>query len=230
MIGQQLHPFYASVAGQLFRQSPELVRIQGIAGHQHMPDPYLLAGLFAVIQSGKGVFVGFSGQRPAILRVNVLDVQQKHVRQINGMPGLGQGNGAAGVNGGVEALLPAKRQQILTECRLHQRLSAGKGHASPQQKAALTADLLHYLGRRHAQSLLLLPGIWIVTVQAPEGTAGQKYHKADAGAVHCAEAFQGMQIAGGHGDSSFRDYIRVWKVRWITSSCCSRVSLMKLTA
>ena len=77
---------------------------------------------------------------------------------------------------------------------------------------------------REGKFLWQYPCIRIVAVAAAHETALHEYHEADTGTVYGAEGIDGMNITGMHR------YSTSWQVRAITSSCCSLVRLINLTA
>lgn len=79
-------------------------------------------------------------------------------------------------------------------------------------------------GVREGKSLWQYPCIRIVAVAAAHETTLHEYHEADTGTVYGAEGIDGMNITGMHR------YSTSWQVRAITSSCCSLVRLINLTA
>ena len=119
---------------------------------------------------------------------------------------------------------PAAPEQRAGERRLHQRFAAGDGDAASQaQKAGQRFDLGHGLVDRDRPAVMQLPGVRVMTVQAAELAAGQEEDQPDARPVSRRATLYRMQVAT-------VAHIAPWKVRLITSSCCSRVSLMKFTA
>ena len=61
-----------------------------------------------------------------------------------------------------------------------------------------------------------VPGLWVVAVDAAQGAALEKDHIPQPGAVYRAQGLEGADPAL-HRDT--------WKVREMTSRCCSRESL-----
>ena len=118
-------------------------------------------------------------------------------------------------------------EQVGQKLGLQKRLAARNRNSAAAIELVVTLDLIHEVLDGHHRAAVDRPGIGIVAVEAPHGTALEKHHIADSGAIHRAKALKGMDAS-----SQFRhgDHILSWKVREMTSSCWARVSLIKLTA
>ena len=75
--------------------------------------------------------------------------------------------------------------------------------------------------RRGGGAALTGPGVRVVTATAPQMTPLQKRHKPHAGSIYSTQGLDGVNPA---------HHKAWWKVRLMTSRCCSRDSLQKLTA
>ena len=165
------------------------------------------------------------------LRVDVLDVQQDQIRHFHQFIQLvviarlarAVGN-AGGIQAGVDVLLPGQGKQLQHKIDLHQGLAAGDGDAALAVKSRVALVFPDQGLGRADRAGVHLPGIRVVAVLAAHGTALQEYHKPHAGSIHSAEALSGMD------KSVHSNQICSWKVREITSSCCSLVSFTKFTA
>ena len=199
---------------------------QGEPRDHDMADPDRFSMLFAVIKRGERVPVGVSGQIAAERIVQSLDVQQEHVGKVDDGSRTGKRIGTRGVDCRVQIFRTAAEEDVGSELRLGQRFSARKGHPAAQEIAA-GYDFFHDLAGSDGASVAEFPGIGIVAIPAPQRTALKKNDEAHPRSVKRTETFIRMNASG---DAVFHDQNRLWKVLLTTSSCCSRVSLMKLTA
>ena len=172
-----------------------LVLVIGDARDDHMAHPHRHALLIQVLRKREDALVGMPGQRLMRVGVDMLDVQHHKIGQahepvqllIVRALALAVGD-AGGVNAGVNPLLFAQREQREHEVNLQKRLAAGDGDAAVFVKRPVALQLGDNLLRGHLRALAHLPGIRVVAVLAAHGTALRKDHKAQARAVHRAEA------------------------------------------
>ena len=120
---------------------------------------------------------------------------------------------------------PTEAKEFRTEGFLQERFAARQRHAAA---LAIVGRKAGHAGIERLSGGFLAPAehnVDVVTVGAAQVAAVQKHDRAQSGSVH-GRAAQELADIGllGH------PYILSWQVRAITSSCCARVSLWKLTA
>ena len=125
--------------------------------------------------------------------------------------------GAGGVERRVDALCLQDGKQLLDERGLEKRFAARDGDAARllpvgavAQQAARELRGLNFLAARR------IPGVGVVAVRAAQRTALQEGDGAEARPVHSAEGLDRVDASR---------HTLTWKVRAMTSRCCSRESL-----
>ena len=129
---------------------------------------------------------------------------------------------AGGVQAGVQAQFPAAFQHGTGKIRLEEGVPAGEGDAAARrlQKIPVTGYFPEDITRASEPAPPNVGGIRIVAVAAAQAAAGQEKDKADAGTVHGAAGFHGMNQTG---DGAFSVRIMVlWKN--LRHPCVVRVS------
>ena len=91
---------------------------------------------------------------------------------------------AGGVQAGVDAGGMEPREHLGQKFRLQKGLPAGEGDAAAPGEVGAEAQQLGGEGLRGELRAAGGPGVGIVAVAAPQGTALQKHHRPHAGAVH----------------------------------------------
>ena len=159
------------------------------AGYNHMAHPNRNPGAPQGLQESPGLLPILPGQIPVPMRGDLLHIVQHQIRQGQNVLILSQ-TAPGRIQTGVDPLLPAKAQALPQKIGLHQRLSAGKGHAAAAagEIGAEPPQLFHQLPGRHLFAALLAPGIRIMAEPAPKPAPLQKDHRPNAGAVHQAHA------------------------------------------
>ena len=83
----------------------------------------------------------------------------------------------------------------------------------------------------HASAVAHVPGVRVLAVQAAQRAAGEEQHEPGARAVDAGGDVPGVNRGlPGVVARSPGSHIALWKVREMTSRCCSGVSRTKLTA
>ena len=143
-----------------------------------------------------------------------------HVKQLPDLGG--KRKASARIKRAVNSLLPQKMKKLTCEFRLHERLSAR------ERNAPLRAEIPFESAKPLGESACLdffpcmgIPGIGIMAERASKRTAREEDDGANTRAVNRSEALDRVNSA---------DHTVVWKVRLMTSLCCSRESLQKCTA
>lgn len=159
----------------------------------------------------------------AVLAVGgVFHVKKHHVGMGEKLPYFIVKDDTGGIEAGVDLLFVAKPEYLSAELSLHERLAAGEGDAAFLAEIfAVSFRSFHYILGSILSSRHRVPGIGIMAAPASEGTARKERYEAYPRAVYCTETLYGMDLSY-HTDS--------WNVLEITSFCCSRESLLKLTA
>ena len=184
-----------------------------------------------VFREGKDPRVAVASQLFVLFIKHMLDIEEHQVGNGHqlfdffGMVGIEQD--AACIQRRVDPVLLGFGKKLGEKINLEHRFAAGGGDAAGGIKLPVAGDLFDDLIGGHLGAARHFPGIGIVAVEAPHGTALEKHNIADSGAIHRAKALKGMDAS-----SQFRhgNHILSWKVREMTSSCWARVSLIKLTA
>ena len=189
---QRLHVF------QMRDEPAELLLLPGVvgdAGDDHMADPERDVFALQILREREDALIAVAGQFPVRVGIDVLNVQHDqvgHVHQrvelliVRAFP-LAVGD-AGGVDAGVNVLFLGQAEELQHEVDLQERLAAGDGDAAVFVELAVALKLADDLLRGHPVSLADLPGIRIVAVLAAHGAALREHHKAQARAVHRAEA------------------------------------------
>ena len=86
-------------------------------------------------------------------------------------------------------------EQFDEKVHLHHGFSSCHCHAAVAVEGEIGIKPLQDLMDAHEGSLPVLPGVRVVTVPAPHGTALEKYDIAYAGAVHRAAALDRVDIS-----------------------------------
>ena len=118
----------------------------------------------------------------------------------------------------MDALPVEQPEQLPHKGGLQQGFPAGDGDAALVPKVHLVpADFLYQFRRLPLLAAGEIPGVRVVAVGAAQGAALQEHHVPHPGAVHRPQGLDGMHPPLHHRDT--------WKVREMTSRCCSRESL-----
>ncbi len=159
----------------------------------------------------------------AVLAVGgVFHVKKHPVGMGKKLPYLIVKDDTGGIEAGIDSLFVAKPEYLSAELSLHEGFAAGKGDAALLAEIfAVSLRSFHYILGSILSSRHRVPGIGIMAAPASEGTARKERYEAYPRAVYCTETLYGMDLSY-HTDS--------WNVLEITSFCCSRESLLKLTA
>lgn len=227
----------------------------GEARYEDVADPHRDAVVTEVARTVEDVPVRPAGQGLMLLVVDFLDVEEDRVRDLGQCLELRDKWLFAGkrlrrgVEAGADAACLCLLEELEHEVDLYERVAAADGDAALLTPVlAVALCVVEELVRGAHVVALQGPGVRIVAVAAAHVTALQKDRISDARAVHGAEGLDGVNCTfdGFCHSSSLKNmrecyplphlvfitlyYRDLCSVLEITSSCCSLVRSMNLTA
>ncbi len=208
---EHVHAFHVAQARRMAGEFLNFFQIVRNAGYQHIPQPHGLAeGGQAVRKLQRGAQLP-ACQGAVPFRIPCLDIQQDQVRILQHFSVRIRAQMAGSVQTGMQSQLSAAFQHGTGKIRLKEGIPAGEGDAAARrpQKIPVAGYFLKDITRASGPAPPHVGGIRIMAVAAAQAAAGQEEDKADAGAVHGAAGFHGMNQAG---DGAFSIRVMVlWK-------------------
>ena len=202
VIGQGIQRLHIVQGAQEAAQPGQQCGVVGNAGDHHMSDPDRDVLLVQIPGKGQDTGVVMTGQVLVALGIDVLDVQQHQIcdfQQLVQLPVVfgvaGPVGNTGGVQTGVDQLLLGQLKQLQQKIDLHQGFAAGDGDAAGRIECLVPLIFLDQGLGGPDRAGIHFPGIRIMAVLAPHGTALEKDDESNAGAIHGAEAFRRMDIA-----------------------------------
>ena len=208
---EHVHAFHVAQKRRMAGEFLNFFQIVRNARYQHIPQPHGLAEggqAFRKLQC-RAQFPSCQGAIP--FRIPCLDIQQDQVRIRQHFFARIHAQMAGGVQAGVQAQFPAAFQHGTGKIRLEEGIPAGEGNSAARrlQKIPVTGYFLEDIICAPEPAPPHVGGIRIMAVAAAQAAAGQEKDEADAGAVHGAAGFHGMNQTG---DGAFSVRIMVlWK-------------------
>ena len=202
VVGQDVQGLYVGQGTQESAQLGQLARIVGDARNHHMADPNGDVFLSQILGESQDPGVVMAGEAFMGLGIHVLDVQHHQVCDCHQSiqllvvrGGTGAVSDTGGIQTGVDSLCLGQGEQLQNKVDLHQGFAAGDGDAALAVESFITVVFLKNRLGRADRAGIHFPGVGVMAVLAPHGAALKKHHEPDAGAVHRAEAFCGMDKA-----------------------------------
>ena len=182
-----------------------------VAGDDDVADAGELVALLQVFGEEQGAGVRHADEFFVDVVVELFEVEHDEVGVVEqGFQGVVVMAGVAvGVEAGVDAVGLAGDEPVADEFGLQQRFAAACGHAAAGgfQIEAVLDDLLHQFVHGDLARFVgfHVPGVAVVAVKATHQAALGEDDEAQAGAVHGAAGFDGMDDAVTHGSSRMVD-------------------------
>ena len=152
---------------------------------------------------GQNIGIGAAGQLDVLLLVELLQVQHGQVGDGHQLVEAGQPlriirteGLSCSVNAGMDALLLQLGKDLRHEVHLQQRFAAAEGDAAVIPPIGAVAQELGNQVFGIPLGTATVPGLGIMAELAAQRAALQENNEPYAGAVHQAEGFQGVDIAG----------------------------------
>ena len=145
---------------------------------------------------------GLSCQLFVTLRIDVLNVQHDQIcnrsqlfKQLHPVFIFRLKGNAGGIQTGMDSPSFCLGKQLCYKFNLNQRITAGCCDTALPVKGTIFFVLFHNLRHCHFCAAACFPGVRIVTVLTPHGTALEKDNETDTWSVYSAEAFNGMDMS-----------------------------------